>query len=400
MNKTILTIAILAITLAMTAPVLAGATSDCGTTGTCPTNANSVAGTSVPPTVIAKAEWIQTKLEIDNDPAKPWLQVNPATGFNASKTLGYLVVAEGNSGIGSLPGKNDLPAAFADVYNPDGCKKYQVAMPNVVSCDDSTPGEITQWIDYLNNKASKNLIKFADGWTIDQVTNALLECSAKLYFGYADIDNCQMCGQFNWGFHCEGTNGTCIPVWTPIDQSTGYKVDAYVFGKDGTKSNILENHFEFICQAGIETDFTSLNYEDVTYNQHKWIEGNKIWADPKGPACKLGVGCVAPSIRNIGNIPVNLTVWQNDMGFGSSTLGWNVQWDARLGEITEHSGVNYDPFVTTALPGGLDICQLDKISFSILPKKAQDLGPRSGTVTISPVPVSFPWFSNICGKIE
>lgn len=400
--KKLLTIVLIATMLATTVPAFA-LTLNTGTT--VPTTANSVAGASVPPIVIAKAEWIQTNLEIDDDSAKPWLQVNPANGFNASKTLGYLVVAECNTGFGCLPGtpgiNGNAVAAFADVYNPDGCKKYQVAMPNVISCDDSTPEEITQWINYLNNKANKNLIKFADGWTIDKVIADLKQCSAKLYFGYADVDTCQMCGQFTWGWSCEGNAQIgCVPVWTVLDDSNGYKVDAYVFGKDGTKSNILENHFEYMCQAGIETDFNSLNYEDVQYNQHKWIEGNKIWNDPKGPACKLGVGCVAPSIRNIGNEPVNLTVWQDDMGFGSSTLGWNVQWDARLGEITEHSGVNYDPFVTTAIPGGLDICQLDKISFSILPKKAQDLGSKSGQITITPVPLTFPWFTKTCGCVN
>jgi hypothetical protein len=396
MNKKILATVISLTMLASMAPSFA---LSLGTGTTVPTTATSIAGTSIPPTVIAKAEWIESNGEIDDDPTKPWLQVNPASGFNASKTLGYLVLAEGNSGIGNLPGKNDLPAAFADVYNPDGCKKYQVAMPHVVSCDDSDPATILQWIDYLNNKANKNLIKFADGWTIDKVIADLQQCSAKLYIGYADIDNCQMCGQFNWGTHCEKLDGVhCTTFYDVLDNSTGYKVDAYVFGKDGTKSNILENHFEFICKAGIETDFTSLNYENVTYNQHKWIEGDKTWSDPKGPACKILGGCVAPTIRNIGNIPVNLTVLQDDMGFNKSTLGWNVQWDARLGEINEHLPVSYDPYVTQLLPGGLDICQMDKISFSILPKKAEVLGPRTGSITITPVPVDFPWFGKDCGQ--
>jgi hypothetical protein len=144
-----------------------------------------------------------------------------------------------------------------------------------------------------------------------------------------------------------------------------------------------------------------LDFESVLYRVHKWIEGDRTW-DAIGPACKpvsqggSNIYCIPPSIRNIGNIPSNISITQDDMHFDHSGTDqnpdWNVEWDARLGEYNEHTTSVFNPYQTVTLDGGLDLCQMDKISFSIYVKKATSPGLKTGTVTIEPVPVLFPWW--------
>ena len=85
------------------------------------------------------------------------------------------------------------------------------------------------------------------------------------------------------------------------------------------------------------------------------------------------------------------------MQFGFSGLpsnpDWNVQWDARLGEGSEHLTSVFSPNVTVTLDGGLDLCQMDKISFSIYVNKLINSGSHTGWVEITPVPLTFPWWT-------
>ena len=189
-----------------------------------------------------------------------------------------------------------------------------------------------------------------------------------------------------WVSQCDG-NDPCTLIWTPLNPEVGYKVEAYAFDKGGAMSEKLVNYMEYLCGKGLETDFTSLDFETVNYRTHKWIEGDYVWDDPKGPACKLGETCVGPTIRNIGNIPCQVSVLQDDMNFGFSGVDpkdWNVQWDARLGVYPNEVSI-FDPEETVTLDGVLDLCQSDKISFSIYVKKMVETGPHIGEVILEPV---------------
>jgi len=106
---------------------------------------------------MAKAEWITGTW--DNDAVKPYLQVNPSGVFGQSKTLQYLIVAT------DLDGYDDLSAAYADVYHPDGTFKYQVALSNVVSCTDNV-ADLATWKAKLTDAYNRNLVKFVANMTL------------------------------------------------------------------------------------------------------------------------------------------------------------------------------------------------------------------------------------------
>ena len=75
-----------------------------------------------------------------------------------------------------------------------------------------------------------------------------------------------------------------------------------------------------------------------------------------------------PTVRNIGNTPVELWVTQDHMGFGKTSGNWNVEFDARMNADGEY--VYYYPDETVRIPGVLELCSIDKLDFSILVNKA------------------------------
>lgn len=160
------------------------------------------------------------------------------------------------------------------------------------------------------------------------------------------------------------------------DPSGMYKVT--VVAQDANSLNgSLDNQFEYLPLTAFETDFTSVSYGNVKLNTHKIINGDLTWA----PATST-----MPTVRNVGNTRMNLTVWQNDMGLGKTTgNGWNVQYDARVGSNATFSV--YDPEVTTTLQDTLDLSEMDEVDFSILVKKFPTSGSTNwvGTMTLGAV---------------
>ena len=102
----------------------------------------------------------------------------------------------------------------------------------------------------------------------------------------------------------------------------------------------------------------------------KWVAGNTIF--------KLDDG--RPTVRNIGNTFMQVTIEQDDMGFSESRDGWNVRWGARMGndKINE---VFYEPFESVTLPNYLGLCGQDELDFYIYAIKGVP-GTKTGTMTL------------------
>jgi hypothetical protein len=375
MNKTILAIALLTIMIAMTAPVFA-TTPAC--VGICPTEATVGSGGGTAP--IVKAKW-ETP---DQNPNKAWTQINPPMTFGATKTIGYWAVVTDNDGVGTIA------TVYADVWHPDKTFKYEIPLYEIKICDENMNVNQTALNYVLASLEAANAgsyVKYKDSYDLNETERELKKCDAKAYYGERDIDYCQMCGEFNWTLKCDCP--TCTPYWKLNDWTTGYKVTVVAYDTSA-KNGTLTNYFEYMCSAGVEVDFNKLDFENVPLLQHKQIAGDDVW-DPVGPACKpvsaggLNPACISPTIRNIGNTPVTIDVLQDDMGFGNSStnsgIDWNVQWDARL---AENAFAIFDPYETRTLPGTLDRCIKDQISFSIYIKKPYGGFNHAGNVTITP----------------
>ncbi|MFB6075701.1 MAG: hypothetical protein ABEK17_01015 [Candidatus Aenigmatarchaeota archaeon] len=357
-----------------------------------PTGANVPAGVGDAPIIKAKWETVPAAgSALDDNPDMPWTQVNPPMQYKGKKAVKYWMVVTDPNGIGDLNSN-----AYVDVYHPDGEFKYQVELTEYYTeseCRDAD-SKIAEAVSALENAYNAGLVTFGNEYTLQEVIDEMEQCSAKLYTGEADLDYHQMCGEFDWSYYCEGPE-PCEDVWEATNMENGYRVDAYAFDKYNLKSAFLTNYFEYICTAGIEMDFDRLNFGNVIVSSNKWIEGDRTF-DTEGegsPACGPNTpeeeDCRAPTIRNIGNTPSYINVEFDDMGFGESTTGWNVEWDARLGL---DPAVVFDPYENVEI-GMLDLCNTDKISFSIHVKKATQTGGHEGEVMVEPEAVPFPWWS-------
>jgi hypothetical protein len=154
------------------------------------------------------------------------------------------------------------------------------------------------------------------------------------------------------------------------DPSGNYKVWAVAQDHVGLQGK-LENYFTYLPLTAFEADFTSINYGNVRLNTHKIINGDLTW------------GPTLATVRNIGNTRVQISVNQDDMGFGKTNGLWNVKYDARVGSNAAFAV--YDPFVTTVLEDSLDLSELDEMDFSIDVSKfpPTHVGPYVGTMTLS-----------------
>jgi hypothetical protein len=157
------------------------------------------------------------------------------------------------------------------------------------------------------------------------------------------------------------------------DPAGDYKVWAVAQDKVGLQGKLI-NKFTYLPLTAFETDFTAINYANVRLNTDKIVPGDLIWSPiNQGPA----------TVRNIGNTRVQISVNQNDMGFGQTNGIWNVKYDARIGSGAPWA--HYDPNVTTALDKSLDLSELNEMDFSILVSKFPPTheGPYTGTMTLT-----------------
>jgi hypothetical protein len=158
----------------------------------------------------------------------------------------------------------------------------------------------------------------------------------------------------------------------------------------------LSNMFTYVAVAAIEIDFTSFSYGEITIdqqNQGQWLLGDTDW---NSPADSSPIPNPA-TIRNIGNVPVHITIMNNDMDLGyngeqgtnysGSTLpnaeqsNWNAVYGARLSSSLANI-VFYDPGVTAVLLRQLSLAQTDGLDLFMLVKQALP-GAYNGDMTIS-----------------
>jgi len=94
----------------------------------------------------------------------------------------------------------------------------------------------------------------------------------------------------------------------------------------------------------------------------KIVLGDKIW------------GGGQPTARNIGNTNLRVKIWQNDFGLGQSESGWNIRYEARVGESGTFTV--YEPEKSGLLPEILPVGQSSSLDFGVLIEKF----PPAGTV--------------------
>ncbi len=148
-----------------------------------------------------------------------------------------------------------------------------------------------------------------------------------------------------------------------------------VSGVDGVGPGLkLLNTFEYVEYTGFAVDFKNVKYKDVLLNVRNQVDGDRDF-ETAGSSLK-------PTVRNVGNTRLNMLVAQDDMKFGKRDLTvWNVQYDARVGNLLADWNGYYFPFKLAGVAGDptsgqyvdlmeiLDLSETEKMDFAILVSK-------------------------------
>jgi hypothetical protein len=274
--------------------------------------------------------YIKVKWEYDEgDPyhdacIEPGLQVAP--NLYATRTVGYYaVVADPN-------GRETISKVYADIWHPDGTFKYQIELDRIEEKQIALDHWDHAWTVHedlltVNEEWALGLPGEVTWW--EDVYDELDEQLAYLYYGTAEISYCQPGG---WYYVAVRAHDVCN-LW----------------------GDYLCNKFWYIPTSAVAIDFDMVDYSQegaVQVSYERWIGGDYIF----GTSSK-------PTVRNIGNCPVELWVMQDHMGFADTYGEWNVMFNARL--TADGDEVYYYPEEKARIPGILDLCTMEKLDFSI-----------------------------------
>jgi hypothetical protein len=304
------------------------------------TTANIATGGGNIPIVLCKWEADTTESLEDGDPthALPGSQFLPTAIYDTDKTINYYSVVWDNEDNGNVN------VVAWDVYHPDnawgnGSFKYQVMGTKIT--------DKAQAVALFQEAVDAGLVTVDSRYTTSTILTQYLEKgTASLWTGDAPLNYQQPAGD--------------------------YRVEANAFDFNNNQAVPLLNTFYYIPVAAFEIDFNMVNYGSVNINTHKWVAGDVDFGTADWP-----------TIRNIGNTHLQVTVEQDDMGLGQSLSGWNVKWDARMGNDDAYTMV-YDPYEQVTLPNMLPLCQVEELDFSVNVFKGTS-GDKTGTMTLGAV---------------
>ena len=337
----------------------------------------------------------------------PGTQINPPMIFDSSKTINFYTVVGDPDGVGSL---NDVygyvyspsnsPAPYNTPTDPNGNPffKYKVTYTNLGNGPAAqalvtaayNAGLVTfGTVPTTGNDQYATSESWTGSYTLSNLVNSsgtgeLQKNVADLYMGQGVLTYEQPAGIY------------CVNVYA--EDSLDYVSPA------------LMNPFCYLPLTGVETDFTSINYGAVALKIDKTIAGDVTWNSP--------AGVNNATVRNIGNTWAQVTVAQDDEGFGvdgteapvayvgttpptfSSTptsgvsTNWNVYFDACMGSNGANAEMYYTPTAkgspmtnVVTLPGVLGLSTMNELDFSIYINDGN--GSHSGSMTISSVYVPF-----------
>ncbi|MFA6376174.1 MAG: hypothetical protein WCX69_02105 [Candidatus Paceibacterota bacterium] len=158
------------------------------------------------------------------------------------------------------------------------------------------------------------------------------------------------------------------------DIAGNYETALIAKGADGTFSNMLTNKFTYLPQAKIDIDFTNVYYGEVKEN----VETITDFGSSK-PGAEAAETISRASVRNVGNVPAKLSLWQDDMGLGKTGDAYNIQYGARISGA-DTIWVRYAPFDTAVMPEALAPGQSADMDFSV---KVTDFPVPSGETKIN-----------------
>jgi len=296
-----------------------------------------------PPCEVPAGCYAEGIWENDACPCLPGLQVKPILGGDVM--VGYYAVVTDPQGV------TTIDSVYADIWHPDGEFKYQIEL-EAIGFDEYGDYDKTVALDVWDHVTfcHPDLITYLDYQTYNEseILEELDQEQAYIYYGEAPINYCQPGG------------------W--------YKVGVIANDNYDSWCDHLFNFFWYIPTSGIEIDFNLVDYGTVAEDYEQQAGGDKNMLTPG-----------LPTVRNIGNTPVELWVGQDHMGFGKTGVPpndeWNVEFAARLSANGQK--VYYDPEESLVrIPGILELCTLEKLDFFITVYKGWEGQTYNGTMDL------------------
>lgn len=337
MKKLLVVLISLVLALSLAVPVMANSETDV-TTGV-----TVNAGGGSPP--IIKCKW-ETPDDGDPSHVTPGTQVLPSGIYQVDAPMKYYAVVTDPEGAGTVS------AVYADVFHPEGLPdcgsfKYQLELKLIPKEESGPPYpegslppmSVADLKAMVQDAYDDGLIIFDPGYDIDDVIHQIDQCLADVYCGEQVMDYHQPAGD--------------------------YRVEVVAYDKNNNQSEKLINWFEYVALTKCEFDFTNVCYGPVEVCTNKWVGGDTTFSHFDG----------YPTVRNLGNTNAHIRVAQDDMGLGDTSGVPNVEYDARLGPMGGNDHVTYPPTdlsspVMTTIPGTLELCNTQKLDFSVHVKKA------------------------------
>jgi len=126
--------------------------------------------------------------------------------------------------------------------------------------------------------------------------------------------------------------------------------EAAVMAKMGADnySNMLSSKFAYLPLSRLDIDFNNIYYGEVK-------EGVEAVADET---------VTSAAVRNVGNVPARITLWQDDMGLGKTDGADNIRYGARLSNVGA-AWTYYGPFTMIVMPDVLSPGQSVDMDFSV-----------------------------------
>ena len=309
-----------------------------------------------------------------DDSADPGAQfLPPVAGWGADMNYTVCAIVHG-------PEKNidNIDRVITEIYYPDTPMHTSGHLTGGDTCNNDPNGiynddgfEIDNPSGGCGAKIEQNFL-----YKLDQVEGKNLVCNEIMNNnnnliewgtgeGYYEVCN-ETDGQLTKGFAAVYCADKSL-IWE--DPAGDYRVDVFAFDKSNNQSAVFTNDFKYIEMMGFQVDFNTVNYGNVKISEHKRVYGDK---------CYWPGDSQVPTVRNTGNVRLDMKIAQDDMGLGyqtDTTDNWNVEYDARVGDL-EIDWKVYEPFgMKGEVPEScdyiplngeiLDLSEIEEMDFSI-----------------------------------
>jgi|LQYC01.1.fsa_nt_gi hypothetical protein len=267
--------------------------------------------------------WVDASSTVSNS------QILPPLVSGADKTLTVCSVVR-DSPLSSISG------VWADIYYPTLMDETHCAnmlgnkqWPLTRVYDEMT--QVTAAKNRFNAAVAAHLVRFATGKDSSIILQEIDDQATRIYCGTFLLNYEDPAGLYSFNVRAMDTTS----LW-------GHQWDT----------------FDYTGVAGIEIDFANygLNYGIVNVNSWVQVDGDQPSVVPNAWTTAAN-----PTVRNIGNVPVTMTVWQDRMGTAHDV---DINYKARMGGSTATT-VAYAPYTTVGLPDVLALSAYSKLDFYV-----------------------------------